>query len=132
MQYRDDWIEFLPWNTRSRTRFHHDAHEFTDLHLLRHAKIVDVTYKNSSIYVVSQATPSVVPVPPSQAVVSIHDLYRDLPPDIQRIVGTIQWPDPHKILDVVDSIRSGTAMGVSDGSVRLSENRASHAYYTRS
>jgi len=59
---------------------------------------------------------------------SLKDLYRDLPPEVQRVIGHVEWPQPHAILDIVDSIRTGTIMGVSDGSVRTTKNRASHAW----
>lgn len=128
MQYKDDWLEFHPWNSRARTRFPRQAHPFSDTHFLQHAKIVDVTYKNSSIYVILQATPSLITADDAPPVTNLQDLYRDLTPELQRIVGTIHWPAPQEILDLVDSLRNGTAMGVSDGSVRTFENWASHAW----
>lgn len=92
------------------------------------AKVVDITIKNSSIYVISQSPLTVIPVTKAPTIRSFKDLYRDLPPEIQRVVGTVDWPSHNALLDIVDSITAGTAIGASDGSVRPSENKASHAW----
>ena len=128
MQYKEHCLEFRPWNMRARTRFHCQGYPFTKTHLLQHVKVVDVTFKTDSIYVISQATPSFIPSPATPSATTLQDMYRDLSPELQRIVGTIQWPSPQELIDIVNFIRQGTAIGVSDGSVRVSEIRASHAW----
>jgi len=128
MHYYEDWIEFPPWNSRSCTRFQHQGQPFLDTPSIQHLKVVDVTFKASCIYVIVQATPPFVTMADSLPVTTLLDMYRDLYPELQMIVGEVTWPAPHEILDIVDSMRKGTVVGVSDGSVRVYENRASHAW----
>ena len=92
MQHYEEWLEFPVWSPRSRTRFHCQAYPFLDVHLLPTAKVVDVAFKNSSIYVIAQASPSFVKTTAAPKVEKLQDLYRDLSPELQRLVGTITWP----------------------------------------
>lgn len=38
------------------------------------------------------------------------------------------WADVNGLADIVQSLQNGTVMGVSDGSVRIKESRATHAW----
>lgn len=59
----------------------------------------------------------------------LQDIYQNLSPELQRIIGTVEWPDYHTLLDIADSIDGGTAIGVSDGSVvRTLSDGATHAW----
>ena len=124
----DEWVEFPSWSSRTRTRFRCEAFAFDDMDLLVHVKVVDVTFRATCIYVIAQASPVFVDSTSPPRARTLQDLYRDISPDLQRIMGTVQWPSPHELVDIVDSIRQGTAIGVSDGSVRTTEGRASHAW----
>mmetsp|Transcript_1672 Transcript_1672/g.2561 ORF Transcript_1672/g.2561 Transcript_1672/m.2561 type:complete len:177 (+) Transcript_1672:263-793(+) len=127
MQYRDDWYEFRP-QASSRIRFIPTAYPFTELHLLEQTKVVDITYKNKSIYIVSQSTQRILPAPEVPNTNQLQDLYRDLSPELQRIVGNVEWPSQHELIDIAESMQNGMAMGVSDGSVQTIEDRASQAW----
>jgi hypothetical protein len=129
MQHKENWFEFFPVNSRSNTRFIPTAHQFYDLHLLSLSKVVDITYKHKCIYVIYQSEQNIISQPSSpQSVHHLQDLYRDLSPELQRIVGSVEWPPLHELVEIATAIDRGTAMGVSDGSVRTTENRASHAW----
>mmetsp|Transcript_750 Transcript_750/g.1137 ORF Transcript_750/g.1137 Transcript_750/m.1137 type:complete len:528 (+) Transcript_750:190-1773(+) len=128
MQYQDSYHEFLPYTARSKTRFHPQSQPFHDLHLLDESEVVDIAYKSSSIFVLSKCTPVIITTTPTPEVRSFRDLYRDLSPELQRIIGTVDWPAPQELQVIVESISAGTAMGVSDGSVRTKEKRASQAW----
>lgn len=128
MQHKGGFYEFLPHSSRSRTRYKRQAYSFDELHLLEMANVVDITFKGDNIYVVATSTQNVIEAAIKSNVRSLQDLYGDLPADLQRIIGTVDWPSPHALLDVVDSIVSGQAIGLSDGSVRESLGKASHAW----
>ena len=128
MQMNDSLYEFLPFNDRSRTRFQIQAFICDDIELLQRAKVVDVAFKHQSIYVVSQNTPSIFSATSAPLGQTLQDLYRDLPPELQRIIGKVTWPSPHDMIHIVDAVRQGVAIGASDGSVRTLDDRASQAW----
>ena len=90
--------------------------------------MVDITFKGKSIYIVATSAQNLIEEPTRPTIRSLQDLYRDLPCEFQRIIGKVEWPAPHALLDIVDSVISGQAIGVSDGSVRASMGKASHAW----
>ena len=128
MQHQVDWLEFAPFNATARTRFTIDAFPFNDLHLLPHTKVVDITYKHRSIYIISQSEQNFLPTPDTTQGTQFHDLYHELSPELQRIIGKVEWPPLHELINIAQSLQDGTAQGVSDGSVRTVESRASQAW----
>ena len=58
----------------------------------------------------------------------IQHLYKELCPTLQRIIGKVDWPSHNELIQIAEAISTGTAMGVSDGSVRTIEDRASQAW----
>lgn len=125
-----EYFEFHPHDRRSRTRFNNQSYPLpiNDQDLLLTAKVVDVSFRNNSIYVISQQTPDFVPIEQCSHVHSLQDLYRTLPPTIQRVIGQITWPPTEAIDKIASAIQHGTVIGVSDGSVRRAEDMASHAW----
>jgi len=81
-----------------------------------------------SIFVISQSPQLIISTALAPRVHHFQDLYRDLPPEIQRIIGVVDWPEPKVIIDIAESVQSGMAMGVSDGSVRAREDRSSQSW----
>ena len=59
---------------------------------------------------------------------SLQDLYDHLSPEIQCTIGSVTWPDLPDLIDIVQSLQDGTVLGVSDGSVRMKEAKATHAW----
>ena len=129
MQHDKEFFEFAPFTQRSRTRFQTEAFPFNDMHLLDSVPEVDIAYKSGSIFVISSSAlrwvDDNVQVP---TITVFRDMYRDLPPDLQRLFGNVEWPSPHDIISIAESVQEGTAVGVSDGSVRTSEGKASQAW----
>ena len=128
MQMHDGLYEFSPLNDRSRTRFQLQAFPCDDPEIIREAKVVDVAFKRQCIYVISQSSPNIIPRGREIRVQSLQELYRDLPPELQRIIGRVSWPEPHEMIEIAEAVRRGSAIAVSDGSVRTSEDRASQAW----
>eukprot|EP00590_Aulacoseira_subarctica_P002636 CAMPEP_0172429796 /NCGR_PEP_ID=MMETSP1064-20121228/51869_1 /TAXON_ID=202472 /ORGANISM="Aulacoseira subarctica , Strain CCAP 1002/5" /LENGTH=201 /DNA_ID=CAMNT_0013175455 /DNA_START=317 /DNA_END=922 /DNA_ORIENTATION=- len=128
MRHKDSFFEFQPVNSRARTRFRNTPQPFSDVILLEHAKVVDIPYKSGSIFVISQSPQLIISTALAPRVHHFQDLYRDLPPEIQRIIGVVDWPEPKVIIDIAESVQSGMAMGVSDGSVRAREDRSSQSW----
>ena len=128
MNHQNKYYEFSPVNDKARTRFQTQAYLFDELHLIRVAKVVDITYKNKSIYVIAQSAQTVIPSHTAPESQSLQDLYRDLAPELQRTIGKVTWPNLPELIDIVQSIQTGTAMGVSDGSVRMKADNATHAW----
>ena len=128
MQHKDEFFAFSPYSTRARTRFQLEAHPFTDLQRLHSAQVVDIAYKSNSIFVISKSEQNIIAKTSTLMATSLQDLYNELPPEIQWLVGRVEWPQPHELIAIATSICDGRAMGVSDGSVRTLENRASQAW----
>mmetsp|Transcript_22446 Transcript_22446/g.32149 ORF Transcript_22446/g.32149 Transcript_22446/m.32149 type:complete len:919 (-) Transcript_22446:249-3005(-) len=124
----NEWYELQPYLPQSRTRYALDPVIFTDLHLLSEAKVVDVTKRGDSIYIVSQSHQRVVPSQIRPPVTTIQQLYTALPFPLQRLMGHIEWPDEATTAALAEAIRQGQAVGASVGSVRATENKASHAW----
>ena len=128
MQHKGGLYEFLPVNATSRTRFLLQAYTVEDFSVLEQARVVDITYKSNSIYIVSQRGQDILRGPDVSKVTCLQDLYNNLSPELQRIIGHVEWPSPHALLDIVDSVIAGTMIGVSDGSVRTITDKATHAW----
>ena len=132
MQHDTELYEFAPFTPRARTRFLPQAVRCYNTALLSQSKVVDVTYHSEAIYVVSQSTQNVLPAASAPTTRSLQDLYRDLSPEMQRIIGQVKWTAHHNLIEIARSVNQGSAIGVSDGSVRASENRASQAWIIQS
>jgi len=91
--HNNEWYEFRPFNLRSRTHFHETPHPFHDLHLLTEAKVVDISRRAGSIYVILQNCQIIVARAPNSNVTTLQDLYATMPHPLQRIIGHIDWPD---------------------------------------
>ena len=128
MQHKDGFYEFLPYSFRSKTRYKRQAYRFDEVHLLATANVVDITFKGEHIYIIATSPQNVIDTSTRHNVTRLQDLYCDLPADLQCIIGRVEWPSTQALVDVVDSILSGQAIGVSDGSVRESIGKASHAW----
>ena len=131
MQHDDDFFEFHPFTPRSRTRFQVQAFPFTDFHLLPTVRVVvDITYKSDSIFVVlSNPLRMVEDTMTAPSITSFSDMYRDLAPELQRLIDHVEWLSTPDIIAIAKSVQEGMArIGVSDGSVRENEGRASHAW----
>ena len=126
--HKKQWFEFSPYHPTSRTRYALTKRTFRDLHLLKHAEVVDVTHRGDSIYIISKNRQHVIPSSAATEISTIRDLYSSLPRSLQRLMGHIEWPDEETTKALADAIRQGTAVGASDGSVRTKEGRASHAW----
>ena len=126
----DTQQEFLPFDHRSRTRFSNQSHplDVNDRGIVLHAQAVDVCFRNNSIYIISQREMSFVPTPHSPAIESFSDLYHSLPPLIHRVIGYTDLPPQQDIDKIAQAIQLGTAVGVSDGSVRPNNYMSSHAW----
>ena len=109
MQAKEGFYEFYPVTSRASTRFQLQAHPFEETHLLESSQVVDITIKNNTIYVISRSNQNIISSTPTPTVRDFQDLYRDLPPEVQRIVGDVDWPAPHALLEIVESVRNGTA-----------------------
>jgi hypothetical protein len=128
MQQKSGFYEFVPFTARSRTRFQLQAFPFDDLHLLQHAHVVDITYNSNSIFIIAKSPQNIISQEPDPIATSLHELYLHLSPELRRIIGHVEWPEPHTLIHLVDSVKHGTAIGVSDGSVRTNSNKATHAW----
>ena len=128
MQHDDTFYTFSPTSSRARTRFCTQAQLMEDTSILCDAKVVDVVYKHQCIYVVAQSDQLVIPSPRTPRVRSLQDLYANLPPELQRTIGNVIWPEVPELIDIVQSLQEGTAIGVSDGSVRIKDAKATHAW----
>jgi hypothetical protein len=128
MQHKEACFEFRPINSRARTRFEPRAYPFDEVHLLAEALVVDVTYKHKCIYVIAQSAQLVMPDIGAQAPKSLEDLFCHLPPELQRTIGSVTWPDHHALIDIIQSVQEGTLIGVSDGSARIRDAKATHAW----
>jgi len=78
--------------------------------------------------IISQSDQIIVSQPNPTDVQTIQDLYATLPQPLQRLMGHIEWPDEDTTFRLAEAIRQGTAVGVSDGSVRATADLASHAW----
>ena len=38
---------------------------------------------------------------------SLQDLDRNLSPDFQQVIGHVEWPSPHALLSIVESVQTG-------------------------
>ena len=132
MQHKEGFYEFLPYSPRSRTRYQRQAYTFEDIHLLEFAKVVDITFKGENIYIVAMSNQNIIEEPNRPHNHCLQDLYSDLPVELQRIIGKVEWPAPHHLLDIVNSVASGHLIGVSDGSVREAQGKATHAWIIQS
>ena len=129
MQRNNDiYYEFLPVTPKARTRFDLHAHPFHETALLEFAMVVDVSIKSKCIYVIARSKQNIISQTSAPRASGLEDLYRHLSPEVQRIVGEVEWPDFHGLLHLAESIKTGTILGVSDGSVRTREERASQAW----
>ena len=124
--------EYLPYNTRSRTRFSLRRTPFLETDLLSDSskvRVVDVTVKEDSIYIIAQhPITDWITQPTTQQAKSVLDLYAQLPPPLQRIIGKVDWPEPESLDKLATAISEGRAIGVSDGSVRRNAALSSHAW----
>ena len=127
-QSKDSYYEFSPVTPKGTTRFHGQERPFDELHLLQQAYVVDITFRNDYIYVVSRSPQHIISTAQAPAARTLLDLHRNLSPEVQRIIGEIDWPTLPNLLNLVESVKEGTVFGVSDGSVRNVEGRASHAW----
>lgn len=86
MQHNDSYCEFSPANNSARTQFQTQAYPFTDLHLLKLVRVVDIAYKNQSIYIISQSAQLVIPKHLTQEEQSLLDLYANLSPECNALL----------------------------------------------
>jgi len=122
LQDRDKYFEYLPYNSRSRTRFQLHHIPFLATH-------VDITIKSDSIYVISRnSILAISSQPDPNAPKSIIDLYNQLPSSLQRIIGSVTWPEPACLDKIGDAIKAGAVIGASGGSVRRAEALSSQAW----
>lgn len=124
----DGFYEFLPVTPRAQTRFWTQAFPFTELGLLQTASVVDITYKSDSIYVILQSAQNFVPSEDPPQTCSFQDLYRDLSPELQRVIGHVEWPELPALIAIAKSVQDGTVLGVSDRSARASAHRSTQAW----
>jgi len=109
VESKGGFYEFLPFTERARTRFSINAHQFHDVDLLSKAKVVDITRKNDSIYVLAQCDQNnIIFSEQEPPVMSLQDLYNNLSPELQRIIETIAWPSDTQLIDIANSIQQGT------------------------
>lgn len=103
---------------------------FTDIDLLQQAQVVDIAFKPRCIYVIARSEQTIIESSPSVPSESarLQDLYANLPSEIQRTIGNVKWPPFPELVAIVQSIQEGTVVGVSDGSVRINEASATHAW----
>ena len=81
------------------------------------------------IYVLStQAVNHMIPCSRTTEATSIQDLYAQLLPHVQRIIGRVDWPEVSQMEALATALAEGTAIGASDGSLRTNEGLASHAW----
>lgn len=123
-----DWYELRPYFPQTRTRYALDPVPFTELHLLPEAKVVDVSKRGDSLYIISQSRQDIIPSRMTRTATTIQDLYTTLPLSLQRLMGHIEWPDEVTTRSLAEAIRQGKAVGASDGSVRAKDDQASHAW----
>ena len=128
MYYNQDFYEFPPANQRSSTRFRNEAFPFDELEILEHAMVVDITFKHQYIYVIAKSAQRVIRSPSVPSGTSLQELYSELSPELQRTIGVVQWPDFPSIVNIVQAIQDDKVIGVSDGSVRITEHKATHAW----
>ena len=128
MQHKEDFYEFAPLGPRARTRFQLSAFPLHDTSILKQAKVVDITYKHRCIYVISQSTQNIISQSSADPPRHFQDLYRDLSPELQRLIGSVTWPAPHELVSIGKAVQDGTALGVSDGSLRATVNKATQAW----
>jgi len=62
MQHKGGFYEFLPYSPKPRNQYRRQA--FEELALLERAKVVDITFKGDSIYVVAKSAQNVIADPP--------------------------------------------------------------------
>jgi len=102
------------------------THLFKDLTKIQ---AVDITIKSDSIYVISRhSILAILSQPDPNAPKSIIDLYNQLPSSLQRIIGSVTWPEPACLDKIADAIKAGAVIGASDGSVRRAEALSSQAW----
>ena len=128
MQHGECFYAFNPFFSRARTRFQLQANHFIEVQLLSTAKVVDIVYKSNSIFVVSQSSQNIIDPAAEPVATCLQEMYSAMPSELQRIVGKVEWPQPHELIAIAKSISEGTAMGVSDGSVRTIEDKSTQAW----
>jgi hypothetical protein len=129
LQDKDRLLEFPPYSPRSRTRFQLESIPFIDEFDIHRVQAVDITIKNGSIFILSQHNINDLVLSHSSVTPSsIIDLFAQLPSPLQRLIGNIEWPPPETLSKIADSIKAGTLIGASDGSVRYADSLASHAW----
>ena len=129
LQQNDAYLEFSPYTPRSRTCFTLATQPFHDALDLTRLRAADITFKGNSIFVIaSHSVTNIIHSDQNSAPTTIFDLYAQLPPSLQRLIGKIDWP-PHATLErITSSISDGTLVGASDGSVRYEEALSTHAW----
>ena len=105
MQHRVSSYEFSPYTPRVSTRFGTQAHPFEEIDLLPTAKVVDITYRNQCIYVISQSEQLVITSETAPEVHNLQDPYCDLSPELQRTIGNVTWPSIPDLVDIVQSLQ---------------------------
>jgi len=125
---KDKLYEFLPANERTRTKFHKDPLLFNGQTSLQDIKLVDIVYRHDYIYVVSQADLALLPNRSAPAAFTLQDLYNTLSPNLQRLIGKVSWPEDEQLYALAQAVKDGKAVGVSDGSVRQTDEQATHAW----
>jgi len=128
MQHRDDLYELLPVNSSVRTIFQTQAFLSNETIGLSTVRVVDITYKHNRIYVIAQSALKFITTDNVQVERTLQDLYNNLSPELQRTIGTVQWPAFTDIIGVAQLIQEGPVIGVSDGSLRLKESKATHVW----
>jgi len=106
------------------------AFPFTDVDLLKDAQVVDIAFKPRCIYIVAWSEQNIIESSATDLLVrgSLQDLYENLPPELRRTIGNVNWPQFPELVSIVQSIQEGTAVAVSDGSVRIDDDAATHAW----
>ena len=128
MYYKSNYFEFLPISTRPRTQFHTQHQPFHEDISSHPVTLVDITYRNNNIYIVSQQTPVIIQEPTKPLCTSVQEMFSTMSEPLQRIVGQVEWPDDEGLLEIAQSIHDGSAIGVSDGSVRPRTDQATQAW----
>ena len=121
-------LNTLPCVVFSSTIQIDQAHPFYETEPLVNAEVVDISFKPSYIYVVARSNQNIIASTQAPRIHGIKGLHQHLSPEVQRRLGSVMWPTPNELFDLVDSIQTGTVLGVSDGSVRPRDGRASYAW----
>jgi len=129
LQDNNRYLEFPPYHPRSRTRFTTASRPFTDDLPLHRVKAVDVAFGSGCIFVTFQhSILDLIPRHSEEEPSTLADLYAQLSPPIQRLLGKIDWPSSGTLDKLAESLKDGTIVGASDGSVRYEEALSSHAW----